>query len=209
MRIAKQTVLFLLVGGIPLWIMGCAVRPVPYPVHLRYPAELITAPLSPVISETIGLQAFENISAEHSMLGRRETGWGTEFYESRPNPIADAFTEAAENFLRHKGYALRSISGWDYTPESLPRVGEGLDTVVAGKIRDLFCKAEKKFARTTMVLEADIVFIIGDVKLMKVTTRPVKIRLERTEISFDAQKLEHFMNDTLADLLQTGLGKLP
>jgi len=209
MRIAIKAVMILLLSGIPLSIVGCAATQSPYPIHLQYLAELITAPPSRATSMTIGLQAFENLSPEQSTLGKRERGRITEVYVSRPNPIAEAFTEATKDFLTHKAYTLRSISGWDYKPEALSAVGAELDIVVAGQIRRLYCKAEKKFARTNMILDADVDFVIGDVKKMQVITRPVKIRLERTDIFFDAQKLERFMNETLADLLQTGLEPLP
>lgn len=208
MSITIRGAILLLLSGIPLGIVGCAATPGPYPVHLRYPAELIPMPPLPAVSVSVGLQAFENISPEPSTLGRRQTASATEVYVSWPKPMAEAFTEAAENFLRFKAYTLRPISGWDYKPEELPKVGAGLDVVVSGQIRGLFFKAEKKFARTDMILDADVVFIIGDVKKMQVTHRPVKIRLERTEIFFDREKLERFMNETLSDLLQTGLGQL-
>jgi hypothetical protein len=208
MSITTRGAILLLLSGISLGIASCAAVPGPYPVHLRYPAELIPMPPLPAVSMSVGLQAFENISPEQSTLGRRQTASTTEVYVSWPKPIAEAFTEAAENFLRLKAYTLRSVSGWDYKPEDLPRVGAGLDVVVTGQIRGFSFKAEKKFARTEMVLDADVVFIIGDVKKMQVTTRPVKIRLERTEVFFDRDKLERFMNETLSDLLQTGLGQL-
>jgi hypothetical protein len=208
MTIKIKKAILLLLGGICLDIMGCASTPGPYPIHLRYPAELIPMPPLPAVPMSVGLQAFENISPEVSILGRRQTATSTEVYVSSPKPTAEAFTEAAENFLRFKAYTLHPVSGWNYKPEELPQVAAGLDMVVSGQIRGLFCKAEKKFARTEMILDVDVVFVIGDVKKLQVSYRPVKIRLERTEISFDRDKLERLMNETLSDLFQTGLGQL-
>ena len=204
-----RAVIFLLLSSVPLCILGCAGTPGPSPIHLRYMAELIKTPTPRATPRAIGLQAFENLSSERDVLGRRDTARGIEIYVSRPQAIAEAFTEATEKFLTDKTHIVSSISGWDYKPETLPRAGVEIDTVVSGKIRRLFCKAEKKFARTNMIFETDVIFIIGDIKKRLVITRPVKIRLERTEISFDNIKLERFMNETLADLLQTGLGQLP
>jgi len=209
MRLTRRAVLFLLLSGTALWLPGCAGVGGPFPVHLRYMGELIKATAPPAAPRVVGLQAFENLNSEGDTLGHRIIGKGVQSYVSRPHSIAEAFTGATEKFLREKAHTVRSVSGWDYKPETLPRVGAGVDTVVSGKILRLFCKAEKKFARTNMILDADVMFIIGDVNNRQVVTRPVKIRLERTELTFDNTKLERFMNETLADLLQTGLGQLP
>jgi len=209
MKITKRAGIMLLLSAVSLAVVGCAVKPGPYPIQLKYPVEMSKTPTTPAVPMTIGLQEFENISPEEITLGKREVGRAVEIYVSRPNPIAEAVTGAAYTFLQYNAYNLRSVSGWDYKPETLPEVGAGLDAVVSGKIRTLFCTAKKKFARTNMTLDAEVLFIIGDVKGMKVRTKPVKIRLERTDMTFNAQKLQRYMNETLADLLQTGFETIP
>lgn len=160
---------------------------------------------------SIGLQSFADRRLEKAdYVGMRYLGGGRrETYVTGSGSLAGDLTAMVKAYAGAKGYHVRDVSGWEYAPEDVAALGQGLRYVVGGEVTALEVDAVRRFGRSEMVLTLEVVFYVGDVAAKSVTRRPVKARIERTDPVFDARRLEHHLNAALAETIATGLTELP
>jgi len=159
----------------------------------------------------VGLQGIEDRRGVEvkDFLGSRAVGSGREeLFLTRSTTVADAVTAAYRSFLEKKGFQVESVSGWDLTPEGMGKVKEGQTYLVGGSVEFLRCDAVKRLGRTDLTLEVRLSTAIGNPAEGRVKTVPIAVKLERTELTFDPEKLEGFINETLTDAITTSLADL-
>ena len=67
--------------------------------------------------------------------------------------VADSVTSAFEEYAAKRGFEVKSITGWDFSPEGLKTVDKGPKYLLGGHIEKLRCDATKRVGRTNMALE--------------------------------------------------------
>lgn len=176
-----------------------------YPRYSGPPAERVAG--MPVV----GLQALQDRRLENpDYVGMRFLGGGRrETYLTGSGSLAGDLSAMVRAHAGARGYAVRDVAGWDFAPEGLAALGQGLKYVVGGEIKTLNVDAVQRFGRSEMVLTVEVMFYVGDVAGARVTRRPVRIRIERTDLAFDAPGLERHLNAALAETIATGLKELP
>lgn len=190
-----------------LGLSACAVSRTLY-VYPRYAGQPTTRVAG---TPALGLQAFEDRRLEKAdYVGMRYLGGGRrETYVTGSGSLAGDLTAMVKAYAGARGYHVRDVAGWDFAPEDVAALGQGLRYVVGGEITALNADAVRRFGRSEVVLTVEVVFYVGDVAAKTVTRRPVKARIERTEPVFDARRLEHHLNAALAETIATGLTELP
>jgi hypothetical protein len=159
----------------------------------------------------VGLQTFTDRRLEQpDYVGMRFLGGGQrEIYLSRTGSLAGDLSAMVRAHVSARGYAVRDVTGWDFAPEALAALGQGLNYVVGGEITALDVDAVRRLGRSEMVLTVEVVFRVGDVAAARVIRRPVRMRVERTEAVWDAARLERHLNAALVETITTGLQDLP
>jgi len=159
----------------------------------------------------MGIQSFLDKREEESknFIGARIVGKGQkELFMSSQASVANSVTSAFEDYAEKRGFEVKSISGWDFSPEGLKTLGKGLKYVLGGHIEKLRCDATKRVGRTNMVLEIKITTYVGSVETGSVKKRPFEIKLKRTDPTFGAPGLEKFVNEALAKVIANTLADL-
>ena len=159
----------------------------------------------------IGMQSFLDKREEESKnyIGARIVGKDQkELFLSSSVSVADSVTSAFKEYAEKRGFEVKNISGWDFSPEGMRTVDKGLKYVVGGHIEKLRCDATKRVGRTSMVLEIKIITYVGSVKTGSVKKRPFEIKLTRTDPTFGASGLEKFVNEALAKIIANTLADL-
>ena len=121
----------------------------------------------------IGMQSFldKREEASKNFIGARIVGNDQkEMFLSNQASVADSVTSAFKEYAEKRGFEVKSISGWDLTPEGMKTVDKVLKYVVGGHIEKLRCDATKHVGRTNMVLEMKIITYVGSLETGSVTT---------------------------------------
>ncbi|NNL42796.1 MAG: hypothetical protein HKO79_09925 [Desulfobacterales bacterium] len=162
-------------------------------------------------SAQIGIQPFLDERQEESknFIGSRIVGNDQkELFLSNQASVADSVTSAFEDYAGKRGFEVKSVSAWDFSPEDLKNKGKGLKYILGGNIDKLRCDATKRVGRTNMVLEIKIITYVGTVESGSVKKRPFEIKLTRTDPTFGSQSLEKFINEALAKIIANTLADL-
>ena len=162
-------------------------------------------------SAQIGIQPFLDQRQEQSknFIGARIVGNDQkELFLSNQTSVAGSVTSAFEEYAGKRGFEVRSISEWDFSPEDLKNKGKGLKYILGGNIEKLRCDATKRVGRTNMVLEIKIITYVGSVESGSVKKRPFELKLTRTDPTFGSQRLEKFINEALAKIIANTLADL-
>lgn len=185
-----------------LLVAGCA-TPGPKFIDLSYTREGI-----PDQSAGIGIADFEDLRQ------KTQKGWvghrilmdnSQETFLVRGMDLAGALTQYTRVFLEQKGFALRSIPSFPPTLAGMAEAPEGVDHILSAQINTFECRASKRGTTTHMVLEIDIRFHLGTRDKRKLSTIPVALTLERTELKFTPEKLQAFINQALEEILEKAL----
>jgi len=201
----------LFISGIILFGLFVAVScrtPGTYFIGVKYSGEPETSIQGTAL---IGMQAFLDKREEESknFIGSRIVGKGKkELFLSSQESVADSITSTFKEFAEKRGFEVKPISGWDFSPEGMKTVEKGFKYVVGGYIEKLRCDATKRVGRTNMVLEIKIITYVGNVETGSVTKRPFEIKLKRTDPAFGAPSLERFVNEALAKIITNTLADL-
>jgi hypothetical protein len=205
-RINAFFISFIILFGL-FFVVSCR-TPGTYLIGVKYVGEPETSIQGTAL---MGLQSFRDNREEKSknFIGTRIVGNDQKemFLSSQPS-VADSVTSAFEEYAGKRGFEVKSISGWDLSPEGMKTVDKGLKYIVAGHIEKLRCDATKRVGRTSMVLEIKIITYVGSVETGSVTKRPFEIKLKRTDPSFGAPSLENFVNESLAKIIANTLADL-
>ena len=154
-RIKATFTSFIILFGL-LAAVSCR-TPGTYFVGVKYAGEPGTS-----IQETalIGMQSFLDQRKEESenFIGARVVGNDQkELFLSNQTSVADSVTSAFTDYARKRGFEVKSVSGWDFSPEGLKKVDQGQKYIIGGNIEKLRCDATKRVGRTNMVLEIKII----------------------------------------------------
>ncbi len=159
----------------------------------------------------IGLQPFldQREVESKNFIGARVVGKDQkELFLSSRTSVADSVSSAFAEYAGKRGFEVKSISGWDFSPEGLKTMGKGLKYILGGHIEKLRCDATKRVGRTNMVLEIKIITYLGSVETGSVKKKPFQIKLTRTDPTFGAPGLEKFINEALAKIISNTLADL-
>jgi hypothetical protein len=205
-RIKVFSISFIILFGL-LVAVSCR-TPGTYFVGVKYAGEPETSIEGTAL---IGMQFFLDKREVESknFIGARIVGNDQkELFLSSQASVADSVTSAFKEYAEKRGFEVKNISGWDYSPEGMKTVDKGLKYVVGGHIEKLRCDATKRVGRTNMVLEIKIISYVGSVETGSVKKRPFEIKLTRTDPTFGAPGLEKFINEALAKIIANTLADL-
>lgn len=119
--------------------------------------------------------------------------------------LADTMTRIVGVYFEKNGFETTPVDRWKLTPNGALVASKGYKQIITGKINQFECRAEKKGATTDMVLNIDLTLYLGISDINALKTIPVSLTLERTELTFTPEKLEHFINQALAEVIQKAL----
>ncbi len=128
-----------------------------------------------------------------------------ETYFAKGMDLGKSLTQSASEYLKSKGYSPVSSSGWELTPDGVTKASKELTYLVAGTINKFECRAQKKGAVTDMILDIDLILYVGNPEKAVLKSIPVAFSLEKTEMTFNEQKLEKFVNQSLQEMFEKAL----
>jgi hypothetical protein len=123
--------------------------------------------------------------------------------------LADTLTGIVGRYFEKNGFETSPLDPWELTPDGVGEASRGFKQIVSGKINQFECRAKKKGAVTDMVLDIDLTLYLGIADKNTLKTIPVSLTLERTELTFTREKLQHFINQALEEILQKSLEVKP
>ena len=180
-------------------ISGCA-APGPKYIDLAYQKHH-----SPTQTGKIGISSFKDNrqNTEKGYVGRRILNdKSQETYRVRGQNLSATLTELTQVYLEKTGFTVTPIPSWPLSPKGITQAPEGFAHILAADINAFECRAQKKGTYTKMILEMNLTFYIGDTAPEKLTTIPVSLTLERTEMTFTQDKLEQFINQAFEEILE-------
>jgi len=193
----------LIVSAILLvFLFACATAGQKY-IHVDY-----TGNVSQTGNGTIGISAFKD--------NRKNQGTGyignrvlldnsQETYFVNGMDLARTLTRTTSTFIEKKGYLTQEINDWELTPEGVSNADKSMSHLLAGTIEKFECNAKKRGGHTSMILDINLTFYLGDAAVNTLKTIPVSFSLEKTEMTFTREKLEKFVNDSIAEILEKAL----
>lgn len=119
--------------------------------------------------------------------------------------LSESMTRAIMSFLDTKGYTPVLVNDWEPTPDGLAKANNGLPYLTTGTIDTFDCRAIKRGGHTSLTLEIKLTLYLGTVAENSVKTIPVSFSLEKKELTFTRDKLETFVNDSIAEILEKTL----
>lgn len=190
------------------WALAACATPIAQTLQIRYAGNV---PAGQASGRVVGLQALTDRrpGADPFEIGFRDLGGGRrERYLSGAQDVGAALTAAVGDLVRRRGFRVEPVKGWDLTPGTMAAVAEGRAFLVGGVIEKLSCRGVRQALRTEATVEARVVLYLGKVDTGVVHRRPVDVRLERVEVTFEPEKAEGFLNQVLAEVLEKGLADL-
>jgi hypothetical protein len=180
-------------------LSGCA-SPGPKYLNLAYPS------IHPAgeRQQSAGLSRFtdKRTDTPKGYVGFRELlGGKEEIFVVTGQDLSASLTRVTRSFLEHKGFSVTLVPPWPLTARGVSQMPEAFHRVVAADINQFECQAEKTGATTHMTLVIDLTFYLGTPDKNQITTIPVALTLERTELVFSHKKLETFINDAMEEIL--------
>ncbi len=129
-----------------------------------------------------------------------------ETYMVKGMDLAGALKKAVMDYYNQNGFTAASIRPWNLSPEDIEVSSEDCKQIVAGTINQFECRAWKKGGWTEMMLDIDLTLYIGLADSNTLKTIPVSFTMEKTEFTFNREKLELFINQALEEVIQKALG---
>lgn len=182
----------------PVFLSGCA-APGPKYLNLSYPAA------HPVKDrqQSVGLSRCDDKRADTGKghIGYRRL-WGDrqEIFAVTGQDLSAAMTRVFRTFLEQRGFSVVLLPPWPATAEGVSRMPKKFARVFAADINRFGCRAVKTGVTTRMTLIIDLTFYLGTPDRGRLSTIPVVLTLERTELVFSRKKLETFINDAIEEV---------
>ena len=202
MTFFKNYALFLSSVFAALLISGCASSGPKY-IDLAY-----TGHPGSGSTGTLGISRFADLRSGFTKggLGHRVLNdKSKEVFLVQGLDLAGTLTDVTQVYLERKGFKVTPVPAWTPTLEGLSETGTGKDLLVTGNINAFECRAVKKGAITEMTLEIDLTLFLAAPAGKKLTTIPVALTLERTDVNFTRKKVAAFFNETLAEVFEKAL----
>lgn len=159
-------------------------------------------------SGTLGISRFSDMRPDQTRGGigyRVLNDKSREVFLVQGLDLAGTLTDLTQVYLEKKGFAVMTVPAWSPTLEGLAQAGSDKDRLLTANINRFDCRAVKKGAITEMTLEIDLTIFLAAPGKGSLTTIPVALALERTDVNFTRKKVESFFNDTLAEVLEKAL----
>ncbi|MBU0971171.1 MAG: hypothetical protein KKC20_11020 [Proteobacteria bacterium] len=128
-----------------------------------------------------------------------------ETYLVRGQNLGASLTDLTRIYLEETGFTVTPIPDWPPTLAGVENAPQGLDQLLSADINTFECKAQKNGAVTKMVLEIDLTFYLGNIRDKRLSTIPVSLTLERTELTFTQKKLEQFIDQAFEEIVEKAL----
>ncbi|MFO7911012.1 MAG: hypothetical protein R6V15_02505 [Desulfotignum sp.] len=180
------------------FLSGCA-APGPKYLNLSYS----TAHPVKDRQQSAGLSRFNDKRSDTTKghIGYRQL-WGDrqEIYAVTGQDLSAAMTRVFRTFLEQRGFSVVLLPPWPATAEGVSRMPQEFAHVFAADINRFACRAVKTGVTTEMTLIIDVTFHQGTPDKGRLSTIPVVLTLERTELVFSRKKLETFINDALEEI---------
>ena len=191
----KKLVIFLILLSC---LSGCAV-PGPKFIDLAYVKNH-----SPTQTGRVGITQFkDNRQKTNGYIGYRIlTDKSQETYLVRGMNLSATLTELTRVYLEKTGFVVTPIAPWHRTLDGMSQAPKGLNHTLSADINILECRAQKKGTFTDMVLEMDLTFYLGNIQSKKLSTIPVSLTLEKTELTFSQDKVEQFINQAFEEIVE-------
>ncbi len=157
---------------------------------------------------TLGISRFSDkrINQARGGLGHRVLNDNSkEVFLVQGLDLAGTLTNLTQTHLEKKGLTVTTVPAWPSTLEGMAGADQGTTYLLTADINVFECRAQKKGAVTTMVLDIDLTLFLGKRDQKELTTIPVALTLERTDVNFTTKKLESFFNEALAEALEKAL----
>jgi len=119
--------------------------------------------------------------------------------------LAETLKKIMMAYYEKIGFTAASIDPWELTAKGMKTASRNFDQIMAGKIKKFECRAKKKGGRTEMTLDIDLTLFLGIADKNTLKTIPVSLTLEKTEFTFNQEKLELFINEALEEIIQKAL----
>ncbi len=198
----KNSAFFLPFLHVALVILGCATSGPKY-IDLAY-----TGQPESVSRGTLGISRFSDLRSEFTKGGighRVLNDKSKEVFLVQGLDLAGTLTDVTQVYLERKGFKVLPIPAWIPTLEGLSKTDTDKDYLVTGNINTFECRAVKKGAITEMTLKIDLTLFLAKPATKALTTIPVALTLERTDVNFTRKKVASFFNETLADVFEKAL----
>jgi hypothetical protein len=200
--LVKQIFFLVIAGGL---LSGCA-SPGPKYLNLTYFSHL------PVQDrhQSLGLTRFNDIR-DHTPRGKGYVGFrqlpgdNRELFVVTGQDLSASMTRVTRSFLEDKGFSVSLLPPWPATVPGVSGISTEFTHVLAADINQFECRAVKTLATTDMTLFIDLTFYLGTPDKNQLTTIPIALTLERTELIFSRKKLETFVNEAIAEILSKAL----
>ena len=94
---------------------------------------------------------------------------------------------------------------WETTLDGVAAAPEAARYLLTGVIETFECRAKRRGGHTRMVLDIQLTLYLGLKDRSAIRTIPVSFSLEKTVMTFSRGKLEQFVNDSIAEILEKAL----
>ncbi len=153
--------------------------------------------------QSVGLSRFNDKRSDTTKghIGYRQL-WGDqqEIYAVTGQDLSAAMTRVFRTFLEQRGFSVVLLPPWPATAEAVSQLPGKFAHVLAADINRFGCRAVKTGVTTQMTLIIDLTFYLGTPDKGRLSTIPVVLTLERTELVFSRKKLETFINDAIEEI---------
>jgi hypothetical protein len=179
-------------------LSGCA-SPGPKYLNLSY------STAHPVTDrqQTVGLSRFNDKrtgTTKGSVGYRQLPGDHREIFVVTGQDLSAAMTRVLRTFLEQRGFSVVLVPAFPATPGGVSDMPGAFAHVFAADINQFACRADKTGATTHMTLIIDLTFYQGSPDNRSITTIPIALTLDRTELVFSRKKLETFVNDAIEEI---------
>ncbi len=201
----KSSVFFLPFLLVALVISGCATSGPKY-IDLAYTGQPESG--TPNTLSTLGISRFSDLRSGLTKGGighRVLNDKSKEVFLVQGLDLAGTLTDVTQVYLERKGFTVMPIPAWTPTLAGLSQTKTGKDYLVTANINTFECRAVKNGAITKMTMEIDLTLFLAKPATKTLTTIPVALTLERTDINFTRKKVASFFNETLAEVFEKAL----
>lgn len=197
--------LFIIIVGLTFIILSGCAAPGQKFIDINYYRTLDEAVTQQNRGQKIGVALFKDL---RSGMGEGYVGYRVlndkirETFMVNGLDLGSSLQKAFLSYYEKNGFEAVPIAAWDVSPQGVRDAPEEFKQIIAGNINEFECRAEKKGVITEMVLDINITVYAGAPGGNILNAIPVSLKLERTEISFTPQKLEHFINLAVEDVMK-------
>ena len=183
-----QRTLLLFSLGILMMLAGCTASGPKY-IDLTYSGYPDTDGAG-----TVGISRFtdERADRDRGTVGHRVLNdKSKEVFLVQGLDLAGRLTDQTQTYLEKKGFHVTPAPVWTPSLDGLAAVETDKERLLTGRINTFYCNAVKKGALTEMTLTIDLTLYWALPAEKKLTTIPVALTLDRTDVNFTRKRWRH------------------